>query len=186
MRAPSFVEGVVVALVAALCASLLYSIALLLLPVESALRLLIALLSLGYAIYLLRRSRLRSGRVAAVAVWLVIGLSTLIPGLSLGAAVALHSGFIWLLRSRHLHAGPLAALMDLGLILLGLATAFWAVLQSGNLFLAVWSLFLVQALFVFIPNSADWKRSDDPEPQNPFAQAYQSAQLALQRLNLNP
>ncbi|MCB1761215.1 MAG: hypothetical protein KDI68_15700 [Gammaproteobacteria bacterium] len=184
MKSVSFVEGIVVALVAALGASLCYSSAILLLPAESALRLVGVLLSLGYTIYLLGRSRLRSGRVAMIALWLMIGPLSLTQTLPLSGAVLLHSGFVWLLRSRYLHAGPLAVLMDLGLVLLGLATASWAALQSGNLFLAVWSLFLVQALFIFIPNPSVWHRSDQAEPQHPFAQAYQSAQLALQRLNL--
>ena len=186
MKRPGFFEGVLVAFIAALSASLLYSSAILWLSSGSALRLVVILLSLGYAIYLLRRSRMRIGRVTTIGGWAMVSLLTLTPALSLSTTLLLHGGFIWLLRSRYLHASALVALLDLGLVALGLAAAVWATLQSGSLFLAVWSLFLIQALFIFLPNAAAPHHADTGDAQDPFAQAHRSAQSALRRLNPNP
>jgi hypothetical protein len=121
----------------------------------------------------------------------------LIAGLGLIGAVAaaffspsllvyltVHVGMVWLIRALYYTAGVLPALLDLGLSALALAAAVWAAGQTGSVFLAVWSFFLVQALFVVMPRSVR-----DPAPlkdgvrDDEFERAHRNAEAALRRLS---
>jgi hypothetical protein len=180
MRYPSFLEGAGVALAAALTISLGQAALTLVMPAGTALRLLAALVSLAYLLYLLRRSPERVGRAVTVAAWTaaagLLWLAAPSPSLYLSA----HLVLLWLARSLYFHPGPLAALADLGLTGLAGTAAVGAWLHSGSLFLAVWCLFLGQALFVLIPHV----RGSDPSPQlDRFERAHRSAESALRKLS---
>jgi hypothetical protein len=183
MKSPTFLEGAVVALFAALAGTLAYSAFDLVAPGAVALRLTIAGLVLSYLLYLLGRSREHIGRVTMVVVSLAATglLWVLSPPLPL--YLLAHLGMVSAARSLYFHQGPLAALADLGLTGLGLIGALGAYLHTGSLFLSLWCLFLVQALFVFIPSrtGATSKYRDDEEEH--FRRAHQAAEAAVQRLS---
>jgi len=182
MKQPTFVEGVVLALISAIIGSILFSALKLAFPAATVLQLLIPLLSLSYIGYLMSRSRERIGRVTTFGGWLLITLAGALISPSLLLLLLMHSGFIWLIRSLYHHNGVLAATADLALTGLSLAASLWAMLGSGSLFLTIWSFFLTQALFVSIPKS--WSRKQQPSntSQTPFEQASQTAQRALAKL----
>ncbi len=180
---PSFGEGVLIALAAALLASLLYPGLTLILPRGLALSWICIGLGFGYLLYLLGRSRERAGRLVTVAVWL---LSTaivwsLLP--DLWPRILAQVGLLWMARSLYFHVTPLAALLDLALALLGLAAAVWAVERTGSLFLAVWILLLIQALFTSLPAHPAGGRPE--EEADPFDGAERAAKRALRRLSLS-
>jgi hypothetical protein len=182
MMRPGFLEGALVALAASLIAGALFAGLSLVLPPVAALRWVVALTAFGYLIYLLDRSGAKIGRVSAVLAWVLA--SALALPLPLPAFVLLQAGMAWLVRSLYFHGGLVAALADLGLALLGLAAGVWALTQSGSLFLAVWSLMLVQALFGLIPS--DRGRGGAAEAQDPddaFDRAHRGAEAALRRLH---
>lgn len=184
MTRPGFLEGALVALAASLAAAALFATLSLALPAVAALRWVVALTALGYLLYLLGRSGARVGRVSAVLASALASALALALHLPLPAFVLLHAGMAWLVRSLYFHGGLVAALADLGLGLLGLAAGVWALTQSGSLFLAVWSLMLVQALFGLIP--ADLGRGGGAERQDPddaFERAHRGAVAALRRLH---
>ncbi|MES9972188.1 MAG: hypothetical protein ABW092_19315 [Candidatus Thiodiazotropha sp.] len=186
MKRPGFLEGVGVALIATLGGGALFSVLTTVFVTDFVLRLLIAGAGLLYAIYLLRRSGEKVGRITSMSIWLVAAVVIWLMGLSLPIYLMAHLGLIWLLRSLYFYASLISALFDLALLLFGLAAALWALLQSGSLSLSVWSFFLVQALFVFIPNS--WKRSSKRAAtaageEDPFQLAHRSAQAALAKLS---
>lgn len=185
MKGPSFLEGVLVALTAALGAALAEGVLTLILPRGTALILVVAGLGLGYLLYLLGRAREPAGRVVMVIGWLMVtGLTwALAPGP--WTQVLVQSGLIWLVRSLYHQATPLAALLDLGLILTGLAAALWAGTHTGSLFLAVWCLFLVQAPFAGIPERPGAGPSPEAGP-DPFDLARRAAERALGRLQRQP
>ena len=186
MTRPRFIEGVLVALAASLAAGALFATLSLAMPSVPALRWVVALVAFGYLIYLLGRSQARVGRISAVLVWtLSSGLALALP-LPLAEFVLLHAGMSWLVRSLYFQAGLVAALADLGLTLFGLAAGVWALTQSGSLFLAVWSLMLVQALFGLIP--AELARGPRPhgdgtDSQDAFERAERGAEAALRRMH---
>ena len=183
MKSPTFLEGVFVALSAALAGTLAYSAFGLVLPGAVSLRLLIAVLGLGYLLYLLGRSRERIGRVSILASWLGVAglLWVLSPPLSLYLLV--HLAMIWVARSLYFHQGPLGAVADLGLTCLGLIAALGAYLHTGSLFLSLWCLFLVQALFVFLPARMGGGRKQGSDEEDGFRRAHQAAEVAVQRLS---
>ncbi|MGE5154976.1 MAG: hypothetical protein ACM3ST_13295 [Bdellovibrio bacteriovorus] len=181
MKGPTFLEGALVALIAALAAALTQGVLTLMLPRTSALTLVIAGLGLGYLLYLLGRSRERAGRVVMVIGWLMV--TGIAWGLSPGpwTQVLVQSGLIWLVRGLYHQATPVAALLDLGLIVTGLAAALWAGNHTGSLFLSVWCLFLIQAPFAAIPDRPGAGTSPEPGP-DPFDLARRAAERAMERL----
>lgn len=182
MKGPSFLEGVLVALVAALAAAFSHGVLTLILPRGPALTLVTAGLGLGYLVYLLGRSRERAGRIVMVITWaMVTALSwSLSPGL--WTQVLVQAGLIWLVRSLYHQSTPIGALLDLGLIAAGLAAALWAGANTGSLLLAVWCLFLVQAAFSAIPDRPGATSSDAVGP-DPFDLAQRAGELAIARLS---
>jgi hypothetical protein len=145
----------------------------------------IASASFSYILYLLRASGERLGRVTALAAWLLITVTTawLAPPLML--CLLIHVAMIWLVRALYYYSSLLPALADLGLNTLAVAAVVWATSQSGSLLLALWCFFLVQALFVMIPQGMN-KPGDDAAllaEQDPFEQARRTAQAALRKIS---
>lgn len=185
MNRPSFLEGVLVALVASLLGSLLYAVLVPTLPGGLVLRLLITAIALGYVIYLLRRSPERVGRITVLAAWSLAAGAIWLTGTPLALYLALHLGLVWLIRSLYFYSSMLSALADLGLSGLSLAATIWAASHSQSLFLGIWCLFLVQALFAVIPASMQRNGGATPAHQghDHFEDAYQAAETALRRLS---
>ncbi len=183
MTRPGFLEGALVALAASLAAGALFAGLSLALPRVPALRWVVALIAFGYLIYLLGRSGAKVGRVSTVLAWTLVSGLALALHLPLPVFVLLQAGMAWLVRSLYFHAGLVAALADLGLTLLGLAAGVWALSQSGSLFLAVWSLMLVQALFGLIPADLGRGPAAAQDPDDAFERAHRGAEAALRRLH---
>lgn len=180
---PTFLEGAVVALIAAFIGALAYGAFTLVLSGPVTLRLVVAGLGLGYLLYLLGRSRERIGRVTSLSLWLTTTVLLWVLSPSLSLYLLVHMAMIWVARSLYFHQGPLAALADLGLIGLGLLAALGAYLHTGSLFLSLWCLFLVQALFVFIPLRGGVASMDPGNDEEHFRRAYRTAEAAVQRLS---
>ena len=153
MKHPTFPEGAAIALVASLAGSILFTLIPAPLLNTQVLRLLISVGGLMYSVYLLASSTEHAGRVSAAASWILLGVASWLLDIPLSLYLVIHLGAIWSIRSLYFHSSLLPALADLGLIGLGLASAAWAFMHTGSLFLAIWCFFRTQALFVFIPAS---------------------------------
>jgi hypothetical protein len=176
---PGFIEGAAVALALSLAGGAAHVLLGVLLPSAGGLTL--ALVGLGYLLYLLHRAGHRAGRVSALLLWLLATAGTLAVAPALMVPVQLL--LLWTLRALFFQRGPVAALLDLGLVGLGLGAALWAVITTGSLALGLWSFFLVQALFPSIPAA---RRRGPAEPRDtgddPFERAERSAAASLRRL----
>ena len=181
MTRPGFIEGALVALIAALGASILYTALRLLLLPRAALALTAVALGLGYLLYLLGRGGQRAGRVLPALLWVPASAAALALWPAVWVQAAVQLGLVWLVRAWHFQRGFVAALLDLALILSGAAAALWAAVHTGSLFLAVWCLFLVQALFGSIPDRSGLRPGLEGG-QDPFDAAAQAAEGALGRL----
>ena len=185
-RNPSFPEGVVVALAAAAVGSMVHTVLPGVFGLEGTGRVLIAGLGLAYVVYLLRRSRERTGRVVTLVTWLL--LAALAWGLVADPLLylMLHLGLVWLVRVLYHQPGPLAALLDLALNLSGLMAGLWAFMHTDSVFMGVWTYFLVQALFAGIPSLCDRRsRGGDStgHKDDHFQHAYRSAEAAMRKLS---
>jgi hypothetical protein len=189
MKRPSFSEGVLVALVAAVLGSMVYMVLPGLLGPAWTIRALIAGIGLGYILYLLRRSPERTGRLVTLTGWLLVAGSSWFLVTDPPLYLAVHLGMVWLVRALYHQPGPLAALMDLALNLTALMAGLWAFEHADSVFLGIWTFFLMQALFVAVP-SADGRRAgsdagNGPQPDQ-FQRAYRSAEAALHKLSSHP
>ena len=185
MKKPSFIEGVVVALIVCVIGSIGYSIISIFCSTADTWRILIAVISFGYSIYLLGRSQQRTGRIIVLTIWSLMSVALWLFETPFNHYALIHLVSIWLIRSLYFHASILYALLDLGLIALSAAIGFWALQHSGSLLLSLWCLFLVQALFVAIPGSKKTARSDQSTSNNhaKFQQALRTAQSAMNNLS---
>jgi small-conductance mechanosensitive channel len=191
MKLPSILEGAGVALVASIGGGVFYQALSTLFATDFLLRLVIAVTGLLYILYLLQRSGEKVGRIASITLWIVSATVFWVIGLSLPFYLMAHLGLVWLIRSLYFYSSLISAMADFALVLFGMVCALWAVLQTGSLFLSLWCFFLVQALFVMIPDS--WKRSSESglsrnslgnTQQEHFQNAYRSAVGALNRLSV--
>jgi hypothetical protein len=186
MKAPSFFEGVVVALAFSVSGGVLYSVLSSAFPAAAVLRLLIAGIGLGYVFYLLSRSRERVGRITAVACWtLATGVIWFI-GPPLIVYILTQLGLIWLIRSLYFYSSGLSAMADLMLNSLSLVAAVWAARHTGSVFLSFWCFFLTQSLFVFIPvrfSRGSGATQTRPLHLDRFQRAHRSAEAAVRRLS---
>lgn len=181
---PSFLEGIVVALVASVGISVSVLMFDWLLPSGLLAQVLISITGLGYLLYLFSRCHERIGRITALSVYAILVMVMWVVTPSLPWIVIAHLGLVWLIRSLYFYSSVVSALLDLGLTALSLIAAVAAYLHTGSLFLGLWSLFLIQALFTWIP--ADWQRRPSAgEPtvsKDRFQTAYQVADSAVRQL----
>lgn len=180
--APGFLQGVLVAFIAALAGTLAQGALTLALPPGTALRLTVAALAGGYLLYLLGASRERIGKIPTLALWLTGATLALALAPALWLYLTLHAGMIWIVRSLYFPRGLPGALADLLLTGLGLVAAIGAYRHTASLFLSLWCLFLVLALFAFLPASARHRTRDVGDGEDRFARAHRAAEAAIRRL----
>lgn len=186
MKKPGFIEGVGVALVMSIAGSAVYAALSQLFPRLTVLYLLIPGIALVYLLYLLSRSRQRTGRMTVLSVWLLAALVLWVLDPPFGFYLLMHIGLIWGVRSLYFHSGVLTAGSDFGLSGMALAGAIWAMLTTGSIFAALWCFFLVQAMFVLIPEGFGKSQArtirDGNDSSAKFDRARRTAESAVQRL----
>lgn len=186
MKQPTLFEGVSVALIASIGATVLFTALGAILPVEAVVKLLIALFSLGYISYLLSRSRECLGRVTLVAGWSLVAAVIWLFSPSLAIYGLTHLVMIWLVRALYYYNSLLSALADLGLNAIAVAAAAWAAYQTESLLITTWCFFLAQALFVYIPPRLfrkEARAAGSSINEDLFQQSHRAAETALQKLS---
>ncbi|MGD8926412.1 MAG: hypothetical protein PVG20_06165 [Thioalkalispiraceae bacterium] len=193
MRRPVFSEGIIVAILASLIVTVVFTVLSAFFPTRWLLQALIAGISFSYVCYLLVRSQEKIGRLTAIAVWGVVTVATWMFSPSMIISLFIHLGMIWLVRALYYYTSLLVALLDLGLILFGMAASIWTMMYTHSLFLSVWCFFLIQSLFVLLPSdlkSGFLKKTSRTSRQtatqdDAFEQAYTSAKSALRQLTVH-
>jgi hypothetical protein len=183
MQRPSVFEGIGVALVISLIASPLGSMVSLWRGGPMGGKLCLVAITYIYIVYLLTQSPKHTGRtlLAVLSALALMGSVLLETRWVVLVAMALIAGIRACAYSRSLLPG----LLHGGLCLLGLGAALWAYRHSGSLMLTVWSFFLLQALFVWIPlrlRSPAATTPGEAGEEDGFIKAHQAAQQALARL----
>jgi hypothetical protein len=151
MKAPTFLQGAIAAAILAFFASATIATLTPVLGLGAVLRLAAPLLAAAYLFYFLRASRQRTGRLATLSLWAAFAATTWWVAPALPVYLLLHAGAVWLIRSLYSYTGVIPALMDLGLCVLSALAFGWVFMRTGGVFLATWTFFLVQALWVAIP-----------------------------------
>lgn len=185
MIRPAFSEGVLVAVILGVLGRITYTGLHLLLSDRQVLLTVISMLALCYLIYLLQRSRERTGRITLFSCWLLLTAVLCISQPPLAVFILAQSAMLWLVRSLYFYASVMSALVDLVLTGLALATVVWGMIYTGSMFFCIWSFFLIQSLFVTIPPG--WCRAEDKcgktDNTDHFEQAYRYAEAAVRKLS---
>jgi hypothetical protein len=183
-RIPSVGSGLAAAVVLSACGAALLAALTPWLGSGAALRLGVAALGFGYAVYLIAQSGERVGRLTTLAGWVAVATVVWLAGLPLAGFVLAHLGLVWLVRSLYYYSGLVPAIADLGLTALGAAFAAWAVARSESAWLALWCFFFVQAFHVAIPSSLARSGAPAERPvDDVFARAHRAAEAAVRRLS---
>jgi hypothetical protein len=185
MKTPGIIDGVIVALVISLGAAAASLVLGGFFTYAALFNLVLCTATLIYLVYLLKRSKARVGRVVVIASWALTSLGCWFLDVPLFTQVLIQAGLIWLVRSLYFHASIFAAALDGGLIAAGIAASAWAMLNTGSLAGALWSFFLVQALFCWIPDLNRKQPDDiycDQQDQSSFQSAHRVALDAVRKL----
>ncbi|MGI9205386.1 MAG: hypothetical protein ACR2Q3_15325 [Woeseiaceae bacterium] len=187
MNRPNFIHGVVVAALLAIVASAVIATLTPFIGFLSVVRLVIPALALAYLVFLFRSSDERTGRLTTLFAWGLLAAITWWVSPPLGFYVLIHVGAIWLVRSLYFYAGVFPSLLDFGLSALSVFVFGWALERTGSVFMGVWCLFLVQAVFVAIPRRFPGRKiqSDPPPVNDKFEHARRQADQALQQIFTN-
>ncbi|MDE0660530.1 MAG: hypothetical protein OXI79_12870 [Gammaproteobacteria bacterium] len=176
MSPATFTAGVVIAVLAAVAGAAASAV---LGHSPTAYRLVVALLAGGYVLYLLWTSDAKVGRVVAGVLLCTGSALAWLAEVPLGLFLFAHLGAIWLVRSCYFATSVPSALLDLGLIVLGAAGAAWAIERTQSPGLAIWTFFLVQSMFVFIPTAARTRR---PASEDAYQSARRAAIAAVRKM----
>lgn len=172
MKLPGTLDGIIVAFLISLGAVLAGLLLGGFVPRPTLSVILLSGASLCYLVFLLRRARARVGRIVAGGAWAILCLVGWMLQLPLFEQILLQAVFIWLVRSLYFHGSVFAALLDFGLIAVGLAAGAWAIVNTASFAAALWSFFLVQALAGWIPALA---RAQVGKPVGGETSSFQSA-----------
>ena len=129
---------------------------------------------LAYLVYLLRRARARVGKLVMLAAWALLATANWLLPVPLFEQILLLAALVWLVRSLYFHASLLSAALDLGLVSVGLAAGAWSAVNTGSLAVALWSFFLLQALFCWIPDPQE-RLANESGDRDFNAAAFQAA-----------
>jgi len=151
MKRPSFLQGAALGLVISIAGALLFVVFSTLFSHDAVIRWIIAASGLVYIVHIIHLNRVPVGSLTALIVWTATSALLLWLPTSLVFYLATHVSLIWLIRSLFYYSSILSAFADFGLSLLGICSAIWAALTTGNIFLSIWCYFLVQALTCAIP-----------------------------------
>jgi len=184
MKAPTFFNGVIAAAVLAFIASAMIGTLSPFLGVGNVLRLAAPVLGAIYLLYLFRLSRQHTGRVVTLSLWTALTVITWWASPPLPFYLLIHAGAVWLVRSLYSYSGVIPTLMDLGLCALSILAFGWVFTRTGGVFLATWSYFLVQAVWVAIPPRIEGRSAlHAPASGNErFERAQRQADEALRQL----
>ena len=185
MKKATFLEGVGIALLVSITVAVLFTVMSSMFIGTNVFMLLVAGISFSYILYLLMRSKEKTGRITVVVIWSLITLISLVFISSLIFYVAIQLLMIWLMRSLYFYNSIFSALIDLAMTIMSLVVAIWALAVSESLFLTFWSFFLVQALFVYIPKNFIARKKSETKSQihdDKFEYAHHAAEVAVEKL----
>lgn len=182
MKAPGIISGIVFAIGASMIGSLLHTLLPLVVTTTASLMVTLALMSVAYLAFLLKKGRQKTGRITIFVGWTLISGVGFFLNLPIFYFILSQAALIWIVRSLVFQRSILSSLLDLALITIGLLAAIWALLQTGSIAATLWSFFLVQSLFAHVPHLKRAKENYSSASEDPFQSAYRAATEAIQKL----
>lgn len=185
MKNVTFAQGVGFALLSSIIATVILLTMSSVFPASSLIRLIIGGIVFFYILYLFSRNDEKTGRLSILLVWLLVTILSLAFVNSLMLFISFQLIMIWLIRSLYFYNSTFSSLTDLCLTGVSLVIVIWVWTISFSIFLSIWCFFLIQALFVFIPEKINKQKIElfsKQKNDNDFEQAYKSAEMAVRKL----
>jgi len=179
MKPLSFVHNAIAGFIISVLASIALFTSTFVIAPHLALTLSITGASLMYILYLLYQARTPAGHITTIITWCFITAAILVLQLTLPLVILTQGLMILIIRSLYFHSSITATLLDAALLGTGLATAVWVGYYTRSSLLAMWSFFLIQALFYRISPSTS---CNENLTNSTFLNAYQNAEEALQQI----
>lgn len=183
MKKPNLLDGILAAILITVCTGSISLILSSFITDNTLFKILLSFSTLSYLIYLLKRSQTQIGWFVVIMTWGFINFGSWLMGLSLIEQVILQIGLIWLVRSLYFHSSILTGFLDLGLILTGLAGSIWAILNTNNEIIALWTFLLLQSLFTLIPNLRLSPANNKIDNTSTFQSSHRVALEAVRKLS---
>lgn len=149
-----------------------------------ALQLAIALCGLVYLGYLFSKSPKKVGKVTGILTYICVCLLSLYVTVPTTLFAITIASSLWFIRCFLFHRTSIAIISDACLMFVGLAAAYWSIIETSSLFLGFWSYFLIQALLPFLPQKIKSSTAANPaEENNRFEAAHRNAEIAISRIS---
>ena len=178
---PSLTEGALIGIVLSIGASIFYIGGVSLLSGGLAFRLLTGIIFLIYTLYLLTKIQKKTGKLTIISIWLTISILNFLLTESALLYITIYIAMTWAIRSLYFYNSLLSSGIDLLLTALASFICLLTWNYTNSLLLSIWSFFLIQSMFVFIPRH--YKSTTLPRSNNTaFEQACRNAELSLEKL----
>ncbi|MEM7563580.1 MAG: hypothetical protein AAF353_11100 [Pseudomonadota bacterium] len=141
--------------------------------------------SFTYLLYLMKRAEARIGKLVVFSAWFIVSLCGWLLEAALIEQILLQAGLIWIVRSLYFHHSLFSAALDFGLVSIGLVAATWALMNTGSLAAALWTFFLLQSFFCWLPQmnpSPTHTKHPSRAERSDFQSAHRVASEALRKL----
>lgn len=139
-----------------------------------------------YCFFLMRYYPRRSGRLVIGLILIVLPCVAVVFPMEPIVAMIIGLGVIWVFRSLIVYKGVALSLLDVVLCALSATVAVICAASSVGLILGIWVFFLLQSLFIYIPQcfQLNWSMAATQRvgQEERFTKAYGSAQTAIERL----
>lgn len=182
MKRPTFFSGIAIALGLAVLGSGTFFGLPLLIGSLGVLTLSLSCVGGIYILYLLTASQQKTGRLTVAFLWLVVTAAAWTFTSSIFVFFGVQVALVWLIRSAYYYRSVICAIGDIFLCGFSTLIAVAVAIHTSSVFLSVWSFFLCQALFIYIPGDFISKQSPfKHHAQDRFSRANRAAETALRR-----
>ncbi len=184
MKKMTFNKGVMFAFVASLFSTICFSVLSGVLDSDLLMKSISSVVIFVYLVYLMQCSNIRTGRPTIILIWSILSVVLVYLVDSFVLFLMLQILLIWLVRSLFYYSGAITSLIDLCLTVFSFFVAIWAIAHTDSLFASVWSFFLFQATFVFIPENFKADRKTATGQINEFERSFYQTQVAIKQLSM--
>ena len=144
-------------------------------------------ISVGTSIYGLLYLRETKGRIGFISSLTILFLALVLVNLlaiDLQYYLLIHLFLLWLIRNLHQNNRIISLFIDSFVLVIAFALATWSMVSSHSIFISAWMFFICLYLREISLSLLDKKTNDinKNEFEDPFQQAFQRAENALQRM----
>lgn len=182
---PTLMEGAVIGIAISIGVSLFFVGGISLLSGGLGFRFLTGIIFLIYTLYLLSKSQEKTGKITIISIWLLVSVLNFLFTESVLLYVTIYIAMTWLIRSLYFYNSLLSSGIDLLVTVLASFICLLTWNYTGSLLLTIWSFFLIQSLFVFIPRhyrDSPFTNANSRSVNTAFEQACRNAEVSLEKL----